>query len=942
MYKKLTLCVFACVMMLSSKAQIKINEYSCSNISTIMDVYGQYEDWVEIYNAGVSNVNLTGYYMSDDPTNLTKWQVPTTGANVNAGSYQMVFCSGLGIVNGAQIHPSFKLTQTRGEWFILSDATGTMVDSVHLNLTQRGHARGRTTNGANTWSIFSTPTPNASNANSTAYTAYATKPTFSLQAGFYNTAQSFTITSPDPLVTIRYTTNGLAPTTGSTPYTTPLNIVPVAGITTDSVFRACAYSSNPAVLPSFIETNSYITNETTTMNVISVSGPMNNLFSTGGGQWVSYEFFDKNRNFIEEFEGRARRHGHDSWAYDQKGFKIYPNDESGYQAQYDHKYFNTSTRDKFDVLIFKAAASDNYAGNTPPTKPCHLRDAFAHTLAEKYNLDMDFRRYEPTIIYINGKYWGVYEIRERVDKDHKAYYYGQKEKNLDQLQYWGGLTVTAGSATGWTTLQNFINNNNMAIPANYQVVKDSMNIRSFIQYFVFNQYLVNSDWLNWNTMWWRARGSNPIKWRFSLWDCDNILNLGENYSNLGTTTYTNDPCDVLGNIPALGNVSQVQMATKLMNNPEFVQSYQDEWLSMLSGPFECTNIQHHFDSIKAIITPEMPRHVARWNATTGATMAGWQKNIDSMQAQITGRCQVIAASLADTSCFGLNPQKLKLNVSPIGKGTIDLNGALKSPYVWSALMKADSIYTLKATATAGPYWTFDHWEKQNGANTINPNTTTSLVNFNFKDKDSVVAFFKYFNTDSINVTFDVSPPGTGTINLDGNVIPNYPTTIRLSRLLNYNVVATPMINHLFVNWQANNVSTIFTPSTTDKAAQFVYNASDNIIANFLYKPPPPPPPPIPALTPVDRRVFVPNAFSPNGDNNNDVLYVKVGKDVMGIDFRIFDRWGKQVFNSNKLMEGWNGKLYGRLCDLGNYQYVLKVRFRDQKTETYTGDITLIK
>ncbi len=68
--------------------------------------------------------------------------------------------------------------------------------------------------------------------------------------------------------------------------------------------------------------------------------------------------------------------------------------------------------------------------------------AFAHTLAEKYNLEMDYRRYEPTIIYINGQYWGIYEIRERVDKEHKKYYYGKDKPDLDQLQNWGGLTVT--------------------------------------------------------------------------------------------------------------------------------------------------------------------------------------------------------------------------------------------------------------------------------------------------------------------------------------------------------------------------------------------------------------------------------------------------------------------------------------------------------------------
>jgi hypothetical protein len=55
------------------KGQTLINEYSCSNISTILDAFNEYEDWVELYNSGATAQNLTGYYLSDDPANLMKW-----------------------------------------------------------------------------------------------------------------------------------------------------------------------------------------------------------------------------------------------------------------------------------------------------------------------------------------------------------------------------------------------------------------------------------------------------------------------------------------------------------------------------------------------------------------------------------------------------------------------------------------------------------------------------------------------------------------------------------------------------------------------------------------------------------------------------------------------------------------------------------------------------
>ena len=931
--RKISLFLISVLCFNFSDAQILINEYSCSNTNTILNSFNEYDDWIEIYNAGGAAVNLTGYYLSDDPAEPMKWQIPTV-APVNAGARKMIYCSDRGVVaaNG-DIHPSFKLTQARytGEWFLISDASGVLVDSVHLNITQRAHSRGRTTDGAATFSLFQTPTPNASNAGSTAYLLYATKPSMNIAAGFYTATQNVVLTSPDPGVTIRYTTDGSTPTAASTAYTAPI------AITQTTVVRAKAFSSNAQVAPSFTESNTYFINENTTYNIISVSGPFTTTLFTWNSQpiYCHYEYFDKNKNFVEEFEGRAKRHGHDSWAYPQKGFKVYAHDESGYQAKMEHKYFSTSLRDTFDMVILKAGASDNYPGG--PTVSAHMRDIFAHTLAERYELNMDYRRFTPTIVFVNGQYWGVYEIRERVDKDFFEYYYGKKESKVDNLRYWGGMIVGPGTTTGWNWLTNYIDNNNMAVQANYNVVKDSLDVESFAQYFIFNQYLVNTDWLNWNTHWWRGRGNNNyVKWRYVLWDEDNILDLGQNYTGVGNTTYQNDPCDPFSLFQNSGSIKHTQMLTKLLQNTEFKQMYDQQWLDLLNGPFECTKILFHFDSIRAILTPEMQAQINRW----GGTLTDWNNNCDYMRSQISNRCAIIGTKL--DSCMDLNPQQLKLNVMPPNSGTIALDGSVKAPYIWEKTIKGDSIYTLKATPTGGQYWAFDHWEYQAPQNTMSPNTTTDQVQYDFKKKDSVIAYFKYFNYDSVEVTFDVTPPGTGTITLDGNTFSTYPTTLTLDRRFTYNLTATPAPSHKFIDWNKNNVTTTFTPSALDKQVTFGYQEKETVVAEFEFVPPPPPPPPLPILSGLDRSVFIPNAFSPNSDNNNDLFSIRLGKDAIGMDMTIFDRWGKQIYSSTSINAGWDGRVKGRDSDIGVYQYIIKVKFRDNKVETFTGDFTLIR
>jgi gliding motility-associated-like protein len=92
-----------------------------------------------------------------------------------------------------------------------------------------------------------------------------------------------------------------------------------------------------------------------------------------------------------------------------------------------------------------------------------------------------------------------------------------------------------------------------------------------------------------------------------------------------------------------------------------------------------------------------------------------------------------------------------------------------------------------------------------------------------------------------------------------------------------------------------------------------------------------------------KNVFVPNAFSPNNDGKNDLFKATLGIDATGIDMVIFDRWGAEVFHATKMNAGWDGTYEnGKKAEMGTYQYVIKVRFRDQKVETYTGDVTLMR
>ncbi|RYZ55891.1 MAG: T9SS type B sorting domain-containing protein [Sphingobacteriales bacterium] len=931
--KRIFILFFLTIQAVTGYSQVVVNEYSCSNINGPVDAFGDREDWVELYNTGAAAVNLSGYYLSDDKFTPMKWQVPV-GVNIPAGGRMMVFCSDRGVFQSGQLHPSFKLTQMRGEYFVLANGTGAIVDSVKLLPTQANHSRGRSTDGGTNWGVFSTPSPNG--VNSAAKANYAQRPLFSVAPGFYNATQSVVLSTPEPNITIHYTTDGSVPTLASPTYSVPIN-VPVT-----MVVRAVAFSSDPLVLPSFTETNTYLINETTTMNVVSVAGNYTTLFSGwGGGTEItsSIEYFDVNKNFKFELEGIARPHGHDSWGYAQKGFKLEAKDQYGYDHALKHKFFGSSARDTFNMVILKAGASDQYTPYGGPSNRIHMRDVFCHTLSMKYNLNLDSRNYAPTIVFVNGTYWGVYEIRERVDKDYMEYYYGQTEKKIDHLSYWGGLEVREGSDTGWNNLYSFIMNNNMSLATNYDHVTQYLDVESFAQYFILNTYLVNSDWLNWNTMWWRGRKGQGVKWRYANWDMDNTIGLGQNFTGLNTTGYQNDPCQPFDLFQGSSSIKHTDMLTRLMMNPTFTQLYRTTFIDMLNGPLNCANMLPHFDSLVNVIQPEMQRQITRWG---NGTYADWQSNVQWTRDQIVGRCQVIAQKL--DSCMDLNPQRISFNVSPSNGGTISMDGTTLTPYVWSKIVEADKVLNLVATPS-NAYYFFDHWEKYEVTNTFNPDDTTATVGFDFKKKDSVVAFFRYFNPDSIFVTFDVTPNGKGTIKLDNTVISSYPYTVKLDRKVAYALQATPVNDWRFFNWRKKSPTTNLANSLFDENVTFTFTEADTIIANFQYDPPfadLPNESPLPGL---DQTVSFPNAFSPNGDGRNDVFRMVKGKHVKSIHVRIYDRWGNEVFNASDANYGWDGTFKGEPAPIGTYYYVLTAWFDNtfqNSSKMYKGEINLIR
>jgi hypothetical protein len=173
-----------------------------------------------------------------------------------------------------------------------------------------------------------------------------------------------------------------------------------------------------------------------------------------------------------------------------------------------------------------------------------------HVLALEGGMKVDVRAVERIVVFLNGQYWGVYGLRERpVDHDYTKEYYDQGKYDIQFLATWGGTWAEYGgnqAFTDWGNLRDFILTNDMSNPINYQVAKDNIRLTSLIDYMIANLNSVASDWLNYNTGWWRGLDPNGDhkKWGYVLWDNDATFDYYINYSGVPNTNPDAEPCDI--------------------------------------------------------------------------------------------------------------------------------------------------------------------------------------------------------------------------------------------------------------------------------------------------------------------------------------------------------------------------------------------------------------
>ena len=586
-----------------ARAQLVINEIMQSNIDCIMDDINEFPDsWVELYNTGTSAENLSQYSIGLENNADAAWPLPSY--TVPANGYVVIYCD----KEATGMHADFRIDSGKGALYLFKN--GTVADKFDKIKKQPAPniAYGRKTDGASELGYQLKPTPEETNCGTLAETVLG-DPVFSQKGRVFTTNQTITLalSLPDDApegTQIRYSLDGSEPTERSPKYTNPLTF------NSTRVVRAKLFCSG-CISPRS-KTESYIFHgRAQDMIVISIATDDKYLNDNRIGILVegTYQSGKKNYEFdwrrpinIEMFENsgeesfinqlcETRVQGGATRSNKMKSLAVYANKRFG-TKRLEHEFFPTQKPGltEFKSLVLRNSGNDfDYL---------YMRDAVIQR-SMALRQDLDWQAWRPAIVYINGKYDGMRNIRERSNEDNIYTNYDGLE-DIDLLENWTELKE--GTMDNWNEFAAFYNEHGHTM-AEYA---ERMDCIEFINLMAMNLYYNNQDFPGNNIVAWRPRAEGG-KWRWIAKDTDFGLGLYGSSPTYNTIEwlYNNayDPDRSWGN-----TYEATRLFRRLMEDADFKREFIDRCAIYMGDFMNYAGTHEVWDPMYEMIKNEYPHH----------------------------------------------------------------------------------------------------------------------------------------------------------------------------------------------------------------------------------------------------------------------------------------------------------------------------------------------
>ena len=576
---------------------------------------------------------------------------------------------------GSMLHTNFKISAS-GETVVITDSDSVLIDSLYTQNIMPDVSIGRINEGEDI-GMFMTPTPGDPNGDESVL-GVLSELSLSHSTGFYDGASIFVgIYSEDADVDIYYTFDGSEPGTGSYLYSgTPVYVQD------NVVIRATAFKDG--WLQSPVKTATYILdNVSYNFPTMFLSTAPDNFFDYYTGIYVmgpnaSTEYPHFGANFWEDWEkpiyiellendgtyfsspGGVKIFGGWSRGQDQKSFSLFARGHYG-ANEFDYPLFPDLDIDSYQSFVLRNSGNDwNFT---------MLRDGYMTSLFD--NIDLDYQAYRPMLVYLNGEFWGLYNLREKVNEHFIAGHHPVDPDELDliEVQY-----ANEGTMDNYNQLINYVENSDMTNPLVYDSLSKWIDIDNHINYNIAQIYIDNRDWPGNNIKYWRPHSSDGL-WRWILYDTDfgfGIPWMGLGY-NFNTLEFATEP-----NGPAWPNPPwSTFLFRKLLENNNYKNRFINIFSDRLNTIFKSSYLTNRLDSLTSNIENIIPTHRNRWPNSA----QDWDYHIQIMENFAQNRSGYMRQHIRNY--FDLPSLAYTLfHVSSTGEGRIQINTVTPEVYPW--------------------------------------------------------------------------------------------------------------------------------------------------------------------------------------------------------------------------------------------------------------------
>ena len=669
-------------------------------------------DFSSILNPGENILTIQAHNVSSNSSDLTI--IPFLSAVFTAPNTSGVTPPDvLNLITN--LHTNFKISSDT-ETLLLSDASENLIDELTAENLPPNTSVGISISSGNLVSYLET-TPGYENSSTEFLGAVQSEVNFSQESGAIDGPFNLALSGNSSGEVIHYALGGEEPTESSPIYTQPIEI------SANTSVRARIFLAN--YFPSPIFTKSYILNSNHEIDLMLLSTAPNNFFDEdtgiyvfgpngtystnqpyfGANFWEDWErpihfsFHENGTGNFSEFNAGVKIFG--GWSRGQNGqrsLSLFARGQYG-DSKFDHPFFNQLEYDNFEALVLRNSGQDWMRSS--------MKDIMLTSLMRGSGLD--FQEHNPVATYLNGEYWGMYNLREKINEHMLASKHNIDADDITLLT--NNAEEIEGSNEEYTQLIEYVTTSDLTIDSNFEYVNEQIDLTEYALYQASNIFFNNTDWPGNNIKFWKHPAG---KWRWIMYDTDfgfgpfwNINNYQEN-----TLSFALEPNGSGWPNPSWSTLLFRRLTTNLGFRNKFINRYADE----LNTRFLSNNVKTHIDQIYATIEPEVNAHYERWRDDPSLTNNGVNiNNISTWVAYYINQMKIFADNRPSIvknhilSQFNLpNFHPLTITNTNVSEGSVEVNENLM---IQESSWTGDYFQTVpvQLTAIAANGFEFSHW-----------------------------------------------------------------------------------------------------------------------------------------------------------------------------------------------------------------------------------------